>query len=86
MIRKFTHILALFIGIVAYGPSLPGEFSFEHPAPIPFAGGVLQPFTSSLQYDVTEPPARRQQTVDERIYGTSSAPAGGAGLIWTLGF
>jgi hypothetical protein len=82
MIRKFIHVLAL--GLLACYIYLPGQC--EHPTPYPFAGGVVQPFASSPQYDVTEPQARQQLSVDERINGTRDTPAGGAGLMWTWRF
>ncbi len=86
MIRESIHVLALFIGIVGCLFCLPGDFRFQHRGPIPFAGGVVQPFASSPDYDVTEPPGRRQMTVDERLSGPGNAPPGGAGLMWTFDF
>ncbi len=84
MIRKFTHILALFVGLLTC--SVEGQFKCVTPGTFPFGGGVIQPFASSAQYDVTRPEAREQQTVDERIYGTSVAPAGGVGLMQSWSF
>ncbi len=82
MIRKLTHVLALCLGILVCSSA----FNFEHPGAGTFAGGVVQPFAASPQYDVTESNVRRQLTVDERIQGTSSAPQGGAGLMWSSSF
>jgi hypothetical protein len=84
MIRKLTHILALFIGLLAC--SLEGQFKCVTPGEFPFGGGVVQPLVSSPQYDPNESPTRRQMTIEERIYGTSSAPAGGVGLMQTWSF
>lgn len=84
MIRKLTHILALFIGLLTC--SIEGQYKCVTPGAFPFGGGVIQPFASSPQYDVTEPLARQQQTVDERLNGTRDAPAGGFGLMQSWGF
>jgi hypothetical protein len=84
MIRKLTHILALFIGLLTC--SIEGQFKCVTPGVIPFGGGVVQPLVSSPQFDPNESQLRQQVTVEERIYGTSSAPAGGIGLIQTWGF
>ncbi len=84
MIRKLTHILALFIGLLAC--SLEGQFKCVTPGAFPFGGGVVQPFTSSPEFDSNESQARQRLTIDERIEGTSSAPAGGAGLMQSWSF
>ena len=82
MIIKITPILAFCFAILVCLPT----FDFQHLGPGPVAGGVLQPFASGPYYDPTVPESRRQLAVDERINGTSSAPQGGAGLMWSLGF
>ncbi|MFZ0929480.1 MAG: hypothetical protein WAN11_12815 [Syntrophobacteraceae bacterium] len=46
----------------------------------------MQPLVSSPQFDPNESEARQRLTIDERIYGTASAPAGGIGLMQTWGF
>ena len=80
MIRKFVHVLAL--GLLACYIYLPREC--DHPSP--FWGGVVHPFASNPQYDITEPQARQRLSVDEHINGTSNGPAGGAGLKWSWRF
>ena len=82
MIKKLTHVLALCLAILACTPC----FNFEHSGQSPLAGGVVKPFASDPQYDVTVPAFERQMTVDERIQGTSSAPQGGVGLMWSSSF
>ncbi|MGO9022328.1 MAG: hypothetical protein ACLQVJ_28655 [Syntrophobacteraceae bacterium] len=84
MIRKLTHILALFIGLLTC--SIEGQFKCVTPGTFPFGGGVLQPLVSSPLYDPTESEARQQLTIDERIQGTSSAPAGGVGMMQSWSF
>jgi len=84
MIRKLTHILALFVGLLAC--SLEGQFKCVTPGTFPFGGGVVQPLALSPQFDPNESQARQQMTVEERIYGTSSAPAGGIGLMQKWSF
>jgi hypothetical protein len=82
MIRRLAKILAL--SLLACYIYLPGEC--EKPSPFPFSGGLAHPFAWNPQYDVSEPQSRQQSTVDEQIYGSSVAPAGGAGLMWTWRF
>jgi len=82
MIKKLSPALVFCFAILACLPLL----NCENPAPGPLGGAVVQPYASSPQYDPTEPEARRQLTVDERIYGTSSVPAGGPGLMWSWSF
>jgi hypothetical protein len=84
MIRKPTHVLALFIGLLTC--SLEGRFKCVTPGTFPFGGGVVQPLVSSPQFDPNESEARQRLTIDERIYGTSSAPAGGVGLMQSWRF
>jgi len=84
MIRKLTHILALFIGLLAC--SLEGQFKCVTPGTFPFGGGVVQPLVLSPQFDPNESQARQQMTVEERLYGTSSAPTGGIGLMQKWSF
>ncbi len=78
MMRKFFSVLAL--GLLACYIYLPGQC--EHPTPYSFGGGIVQPFASSPEYDASEPQARRQLSVDERLNGTRDAPVGGTGLMW----
>jgi hypothetical protein len=85
MILKLTGILALWVTILTCS-SLEWPFDFRSPGTINFAGGVLQPMTSNLQYDPGEPDTRQQLTIDERIEGTRSAPAGGFGLTQSWRF
>jgi hypothetical protein len=82
MIKKLIHFFAF--GLLACTIYLPGEC--EHPSPFPFGSGIMQPFAYSPQYDVDEPDARQQLTVDERLRGSSEMPAGGPGLGWTWRF
>lgn len=85
MILKITHTLALCIGILVCTICLPGQF--ENSGQGPSGGGVIEPFTYSPQNGLTdEPQSRQQSTVDERIWGSSVVPAGGAGLRLTLPF
>ena len=84
MIRKPTHILALFLGLLVC--SIEGEFKCVTSGMIPFGGGVVQPLVSSPQFDLNESQTRQQMTIEERIYGTSSAPAGGIGLMQKWSF
>ena len=82
MIRKLTHILALFFGLLTC--SLEGEFKCATPdtIPFPFGGGVVQPLVSTPQNDYIEPPtAREQLIIDEHLHGTRDAPAGGVGVM-----
>jgi hypothetical protein len=81
---KLTHILALFIGVLAFTICLSGGIGR---AELTSDEGVLEPFTYSPQQGLTgDPQPRQQSTVDERIWGSSNAPAGGAGLGWTWHF
>ena len=84
MIRKRIHILALFIGLLTC--SLEGKFKCVTPGAFPFGGGVIQPLVSSPEFDPNESQTRQQMTIEERIYGTSSAPAGGIGLMQKWSF
>ena len=84
MIRKLTPILALFIGLLTC--RIEGQFKCVTPGTFPFGGGVVQPLVSSPQFDPGESAARQQLTIDERINGTSSAPAGGIGLMQLWSF
>ena len=84
MIRKLTPILALFIGLLTC--RIEGQFKCVTPGTFPFGGGVVQPLVSSPQFDLNESQARQQMTIEERIYGTSSAPAGGIGLMQKWSF
>jgi hypothetical protein len=84
MIRKRIHILALFIGLLTC--SLEGKFKCVTPGAFPFGGGVIQPLVSSPEFDPNESQTRQQLSIDERIYGTSSAPAGGIGLMQSWSF
>ena len=84
MNRKSIHILALFIGLLTC--SIEGKFKCVTPGAFPFGGGVVQPLVSSPQFDTNESQTRQQLTIDERINGTSSAPAGGIGLMQSWSF
>ena len=84
MNRKLIKVSALFIGLLTC--SIEGRFKCVTPGAFPFGGGIVQPLVSSPQYDPNESQARRQLTIDERINGTSSAPAGGIGLIQSWSF
>ncbi|MGO8942156.1 MAG: hypothetical protein ACLQJ7_00575 [Syntrophobacteraceae bacterium] len=84
MMRKFIHISALFIGLLTC--SIEGKFKCVTPGAFPFGGGIVQPLVSSPQFDPSESAARQQLTIDERINGTSSAPAGGIGLMQLWSF
>ncbi|SPF44498.1 exported hypothetical protein [Syntrophobacter sp. SbD1] len=83
MIRKLTHIMALFFVVFACVLYLPGEC--EHPN-TSFFGSIVQPFAASPQYDVSESPARQQMSVDQRVGGVGDYPSGGSGLMWTWHF
>jgi hypothetical protein len=85
MIQKLTKIFALYLVILACS-SIEAQFKFEPPGQIPFAGGIMQPLVSSPQFDPTESDARQQLTIDERIQGSSSAPAGGVGMMQSWSF
>lgn len=84
MFSKLAKILAL--SLLTCYIYLPGEC--DHPSPAPFGGGVVQPFAYNPQQGVgtNEPQAVEQSRVDEQIWGSSVAPAGGAGLSWTWHF
>jgi hypothetical protein len=84
MILKQTHIFALFVGLLPC--SLEGQFKCVTPGAFPFGGGVVQPLVQSPQFDPNESQARQQMTIEERIYGTSAAPAGGIGLMQKWSF
>ena len=84
MIRKLTYILALFIGLLTC--SIEGRFKCVTPGAFPFGGGVVQPLVSSPEFDPNESQTRQRLIIDERIQGTSSAPAGGIGLMQSWGF
>jgi hypothetical protein len=85
IIPRITKIFALCVAILVCS-SLEAPFKFQSPGTLNFADGVMQPFASSPQYDSTETEARQQLTIDERIQGTSSAPAGGVGLMQSWSF
>ncbi len=84
MIRKLTSILALFIALLTC--SIEGRFKCVTPGAFPFGGGVVQPLVSSPWFDPNESDTRQRLIIDERIQGTSSAPAGGIGLMQSWGF
>ncbi len=84
MNRKLIHISVLFIGLLTC--SIEGKFKCVTPGAFPFGGGVVQPLVSSPQFDPSESQTRQQLTIDERINGTSSAPAGGIGLMQSWSF
>lgn len=84
MILKFVHIMALCVAILACPLYFPGESIFGPAGPVTYYG--VQPLASSPQYKPGEPKIRQQSTVDEQIYGSTVAPAGGAGMKWTWHF
>ena len=84
MIRKITLSLALFIGLLTC--SLEGQFKCVTPGAFPFGGGIIQPLVSSPEFDPNESQVRQRLTIDERIEGSSAAPAGGVGLIQSWSF
>ena len=84
MIRKLTHIVALFLGLLTC--SIEAQFKCVTPGAFPLGGGVVQPLVSSPQFDPNESEARQRLTIDERMNGTAGAPAGGIGIIQSWGF
>jgi hypothetical protein len=84
MIRKITLSLALFIGLLTC--SLEGQFKCVTPGAFPFGGGVVQPFVSNPGFNPNESQVRQRLTIDERIQGSSAAPAGGVGLMQSWSF
>jgi hypothetical protein len=84
MIRKLTHIVALFVGLLTC--SIEAQFKCVTPGAFPLGGGVVQPLVSSPQFDPNESEARQRLTIDERMYGTAVAPAGGIGMMQSWGF
>jgi len=80
MIKKLIPVLVFSLAAVVC------TFDCDHVSQGPLRGGVLEPFASGPQFDPTEPESERLLTVPERIYGTSSAPQGGAGLMFKWNF
>ena len=84
MIRKIALSLALFIGVLTC--SLEGQIKCVTPGAFPLGGGVVQPLVSSPGFDSNESQVRQRLTIDERIEGSSAAPAGGVGLMQSWSF
>ena len=82
MIRKLTHMLVFCFAVMACLPT----FNCELPSGGPLSGGAVQPFAMSPYYDPFGPDIHQQMTIEERLEGTSAAPQGGAGLMWTWRF
>jgi hypothetical protein len=78
-------VFAVFVAVLACS-SLEAQLNFPSQGTFNFAGGILQPFVSSPQFDPTESEARQELAIDERLQGTRSAPAGGFGLIESWSF
>ena len=85
MIRKLAFTLFV-CGLLTCSLNLPGGIVFGAEGQCSLESGVAQPFASSPRYNIADPVARQQQTVDERLYGPSSMPAGGTGLMWSWSF